>query len=66
MSNAIADNARAAEAPDPELHGRRLACILLPDVLRYDPKLPAGFTFAAQNGRHPEEASDIVVNAFFR
>ena len=67
VSNAIADNARTAGlALDPELHGGRLARILLPDVLRYDPNLPAGFTLAAQNGRHPEDASDIVVNALFR
>jgi hypothetical protein len=67
VSSAIADNARAAGlAPDPELHGRRLARILLPDVLHYDPNLPAGFTLAAQNGRHPQDASDIVVNALLR
>jgi hypothetical protein len=43
--------------------GRRLASALLPDVLRYDSDCPAGFTFAAQNGRHPSELTDEVVNA---
>jgi hypothetical protein len=61
--NAIAAKARnSGMAGDPEAHGRRLASRLLPDVLRYDPKMPSGFTFAAQNGRHPEEVSDLVVD----
>lgn len=47
---------------DPDAHGRRLASLLLPDVLHYDPQMPSGFTFAAQNGRHPEEVSDLVVD----
>jgi hypothetical protein len=59
----------AAKAPlagnvgDPEAYGRRLADQLLPDVLRYDPNRPLGFTFADQNGRHPQEASAQVVNS---
>lgn len=40
----------------------RLASALLPDVLHYDSGRPAGFTFAAQNGRHPSERTDEVVN----
>ena len=60
---AIAAKARkSGMAGDPDAHGRRLALRLLPDVLHYDPQRPSGFTFAAQNGRHPEEASDLVVN----
>jgi hypothetical protein len=67
VAEAIAENARAGgEVHNSDMHGRRLASILLPDVLHYDPKLPAGFTFAAQNGRHPEEASHVVVNAILR
>ena len=41
----------------------RLASALLPDVLRYDPNYPTGFTFAAQNGRHPSEDTTEVVAA---
>jgi hypothetical protein len=64
VAQGIAERAREfGQFQNPERHGLRLASILLPDVLRYDPNLPAGFTFAAQNGRHPEEASDVVVKA---
>jgi hypothetical protein len=48
---------------DPEAYGRRLADQLLPDVLHYDPNRPLGFTFADQNGRHPQEAAAQVVNS---
>ena len=46
---------------DPDAHGRRLAALLLPDVLSYRPELPIGFTFAQQNGRHPADATAAVV-----
>jgi hypothetical protein len=63
IAHAIAAKARkTGMASDPDAHGRRLASRLLPDVLRYDPQMPSGFTFAAQNGRHPEELSDLVVD----
>jgi hypothetical protein len=59
----IAAKARKSGMPgDPDAYARRLASRLLPDVLRYDPQWPSGFTFAAQNGRHPEEVSDLVVD----
>jgi hypothetical protein len=64
VATAISLKAKAAGSVcDPDAHGRRLASLLLPDVLRYDPELPVGFTFAAQNGRHPREASAIVAGA---
>jgi hypothetical protein len=47
---------------NPDSHGQRLAAALLPDVLRYDPDRPNGFTFAARNGRHPLEPTEQVVN----
>jgi hypothetical protein len=53
----------AGSQVNPESHGRRLASLLLPDVLRYDPHLPVGFTFAARNGRHPLESADEMVYA---
>jgi hypothetical protein len=63
IANAIAAKARKrGMESDPDAHGRRLAARLLPDVLRYDPQMPFGFTFAAQNGHHPEELSDLVVD----
>jgi hypothetical protein len=54
---------KAGYGGDPDLHGRRVATMLLPDLLRYDPKRPAGFTFAACNGRHPAEPDSTVVNS---
>jgi hypothetical protein len=64
LSAAIAVRVRLAGlAANPDAHARRLASTLLPDVLHYDPRRPAGFTFAARNGRHPSEPSEAVVHA---
>jgi hypothetical protein len=52
----------AGSVANPDSHARRLAYALLPDVLHYDSRLPAGFTFAAQNGRHPSESPNEVVS----
>ena len=46
---------------DPQAHGRRLASILLPDVVRYEPGAPVGFNFADRNGRHPADPVQAVV-----
>jgi hypothetical protein len=63
LSAAIAERLRlTGSAANPDAHARRLASSLLPDVLHYDPRRPAGFTFAARNGRHPSESSDAVVH----
>jgi hypothetical protein len=48
---------------DSRAYGKRLARAVLPDVLRFDPKRPAGFTFAARNGRHPADNESVVVNS---
>ena len=48
---------------DPRAHGRRLADLLLPDVITYRPELPIGFNFASQNGRHPSDETAAVVSA---
>lgn len=62
LAEAISVRARAnPQLNNPDSYGRRLASALLPDTLRYDTELPFGFTFAAQNGRHPEEALQDVV-----
>jgi hypothetical protein len=53
---------KSGMAGDPDAYARRLASRLLPDVLHYDLRWPSGFTFAAQNGRHPEEASNLIVD----
>lgn len=65
LATAIEDRLRANRmATDARSHGRRLASALLPDVLRYDSQRPTGFTFAAQNGRHPAESTSELVSAF--
>ncbi len=46
---------------DPRTHGLRVAERVLPNVLRYSPARPAGFTFASQNGRHPGDETGAVV-----
>jgi hypothetical protein len=64
LARAIAARLRAhGFSSDIGSHSHRLAATLLPDVLHYDAGRPAGFTFAAQNGRHPSESSDEMVNA---
>ena len=65
LAAAIATRAKGAVA-NPAAHGVRLASVLLPDVLYYDVSLPPGYTFAAQNGRHPLESSNELVNAFLQ
>jgi hypothetical protein len=64
VARAIGKRARqAGYRGDPNLHGRRLAAVLLPDTVKYDPSLPAGFTFAAWNGRHPADSHSTIVNS---
>lgn len=49
VAKEIAEKARAGRRIHrPDAYGRRMASILLPDVLRYDPRLPVGFTFAGR------------------
>jgi hypothetical protein len=63
VADAIAANAQANGcASNAHLYGRRVASAITPDALRYDPQLPVGFTFAAQNGRHPDDAAQSVVD----
>ncbi len=65
LVTAIEDRLRAnGMAVDASSHGRRLASALLSDILRYDSRRPTGFTFAAQNGRHPAESESELVSAF--
>jgi hypothetical protein len=47
--------------PDAKARARRLVDLMLPDTLRFDPARPAGFTFAAMNGRRPEDAVAPIV-----
>lgn len=46
---------------DSQAHAKRLAALILPDTLQFDPARPSGFTFAAINGRRAEDAIDPVV-----
>ena len=52
---------RGAETLSPKAHGERLAAMLVPDVLPFDPALPVGYTFANQNGRRPSDPIAEVV-----
>ena len=52
---------RGAGTLSPKAHGERLAAMLLPDVLPFDPAFPVGFTFANQNGRRPSDPIAEVV-----
>jgi hypothetical protein len=51
------------DARNEQAYGSQIAAALLPDVLRYDPRRPFGFSFAAQNGRHPTNAAEVVASA---
>ena len=53
-------------AGNARLYGRRVASAITPDALRFDPTLPVGFTFAAQNGRHPDDAAQSIVDTVLR
>ena len=44
-----------------QARAKRLAALILPDTLQFDPTRPSGFTFAAINGRRVEDAIDPVV-----
>ncbi len=64
VSSTIARMAERWHYPGDTLaYGQRLAGTILPDVLRYDPQLPQGFTFAARNGRHPDDADFAVAHS---
>ncbi|HEV2673018.1 MAG TPA: hypothetical protein VGV37_00665 [Aliidongia sp.] len=43
-----------------DAHAKRLADLLLPDVITYRSNLPAGFNFAGRNGRHPGDRTAAV------
>lgn len=43
-----------------DTHAKRLAGLLLPDVITYRSALPVGFNFAGQNGRHPADRTAAV------
>lgn len=63
VAEAISKHAHASGyAGNAQLYGRRVAAAITPDALQFDPHLPVGFTFAAQNGRHPEDAAQSVVD----
>lgn len=47
--------------PDAQARARRLADFVLPDTLCFDRAHPEGFTFAAMNGRRPDDAVAPIV-----
>lgn len=46
---------------DPQRYAQRVASWLLPDVIPFDPRLPAGFDFAGINGRRLDDDFGSVV-----
>lgn len=48
-------------ASDPDAYARRLADAILPDVIRFTPTSPLGFSYAGQNGRHPAERTSEII-----
>jgi hypothetical protein len=63
FADALAKRIAARSAStDPQAHGQRLASILLPNTLSFDPRQPVGFTFAARNGRRPSDAIAGIVD----
>jgi hypothetical protein len=59
----LAAHGAAWGALEPRLHAERLANLLLPDVLPFDPSRPVGFTFAGQNGRRPSDQVADIANS---
>ena len=61
LAERIATQSSATNLIDPQVRGERLAAMLLPDVLPFDPAQPVGFTFAGQNGRRlANKVADVV------
>ena len=56
----IARIAERAGVVAPQKHAKRVVRRFLPDVLAYRSDAPVGFTFAAQNGRHPVDDVSAV------
>jgi hypothetical protein len=52
---------RSGITTDPDAYACRLADAILPDVIRFDPASPTGFSYASQNGRHPRERTAEIV-----
>jgi hypothetical protein len=64
VASTIARMAERSQYPgDARAYAQRLARTLLPDVVSYDPRRPQGFTFAARNGRHPDDADFAVAHS---
>ena len=64
LSKRVAEIATHAGAiANPEAHGERVAKLALPGVLNIRQDLPVGFNFAHQNGRHPNDDAQAVVES---
>ncbi|WP_428491224.1 hypothetical protein [Rhodopila sp.] len=55
VSESIARAMADVRGSDANAYGRRLALMLLPDVIHFRPDHPTGFSYAGQNGRHPAD-----------
>jgi hypothetical protein len=61
ISCRIAARSDAGADLESRARAKRLAGLLLPDTLRFHPGRASGFTFAAMNGRRPEDAVQPVI-----
>lgn len=61
IARRIATRATGVLGINSQAHAKRLAALILPDTLQFDPARPSGFTFAAMNGRRAEDAIDPVI-----
>ena len=61
IARRIATRPAGGLGADSQAHAKRLAALILPDTLQFDPARPSGFTFAAINGRRAEDVIDPVV-----
>jgi hypothetical protein len=62
VTQIVAARARKVRiASHPDAYARRLTDAILPDVIRFTPTSPLGFSYAGQNGRHPAERTSEIV-----
>ena len=61
VAKSIATRSMSGLGIESQAHAKRLAALILPDTLQFDPARPSGFTFAAINGRGVEDAIDPIV-----
>ena len=61
IARRLATSPRGGFGINSQVYAKRLAALIQPDTLQFDPARPSGFTFAAMNGRRAEDAIDPVI-----